>query len=70
MNIFEYFEASGKAFWIDERRESVWFDHGDYVEEVPWDRSYRRTLRKTWYWPVGAFTIERHSDHTVITLEL
>ena len=50
MNIFEYFEKSGKGFYLDEKRKSTWFNRADgSVIERPWDGSYWRTVNPSWY---------------------
>lgn len=50
MNIFEYFEKSGKGFYLDEKRKSTWFNRTDgTVIERPHDGSYWRTISPSWY---------------------
>lgn len=52
MNLFQYFRVSGKAYWVDEKRSSVWFSRPDgTIEEVPNDGSFKRTICLSWYPP-------------------
>jgi hypothetical protein len=50
MNIFEYLDKSGKAFWVDEKRERTFFSRPDgSVEVIPFDGSYKLTINRSWY---------------------
>ena len=50
MNIFEYFDKTGKSTFVDERRRSVWFAQADgSVVERDWDGTYWRTINPSFY---------------------
>ena len=49
MTIFEYFEASGHAFWVDEKREGVWFDKEGGALFIPYSGGWHRWISKDWY---------------------
>jgi hypothetical protein len=49
MNIFQFFEVSGAAFWLDWDKQVTYFKQDDGVLVIPWDASYRRWISKTWY---------------------
>jgi hypothetical protein len=44
MNIFQYFEASGRNIYTDFDNKVTYFHRDGGAEMVPWDKSYKRWI--------------------------